>query len=125
MINDDIRWLIAMITDTGMRLSEVAGLLQVDICEDEAGDLFVRVRPHPWCRLKTKGSERFVPLEGEARWAALQVLSQTDQSLFALSALQQHGYNQRQLSQCCAKQMVEGTRPRTMHHVQFQTCHEG
>ncbi|MCK5425593.1 MAG: tyrosine-type recombinase/integrase [Emcibacter sp.] len=71
-----------MVSDTGMRLAEVAGLLREDIFKDER-NLFARVRPHPWRRLKTKGSERIVPLEGIARWAALQVLSQTDQSLFA------------------------------------------
>lgn len=81
-IDDDMRWLVAMVSDTGMRLAEAAGLLREDIFEEE-GSLFARVRPHPWRRLKTKGSERVVPLEGIAHWAALQVLSQTDQSLFA------------------------------------------
>jgi len=81
-VDDDMRWLVAMVSDTGMRLAEAAGLLREDIFKEE-GNLFARVRPHPWRRLKTKGSERVVPLEGIARWAALQVLSQTDQSLFA------------------------------------------
>lgn len=82
-IDDDMRWLVAMVSDTGMRLAEVAGLLREDICEDEDGSMFVRVRPHPWRRLKNKGSERIVPLEGVSRWAALQVLLQVDQSRFA------------------------------------------
>ena len=30
----------------------------------------VNVRPHPWRRLKTKGSERLVPLVGASLWAA-------------------------------------------------------
>ncbi|MFT6696370.1 MAG: integrase, partial [Paracoccaceae bacterium] len=73
-MDDDMRWLVSMVSDTGMRLAEVAGLLKDDICEDENGYLYVSVRPHPWRRLKTKGSERVVPLEGEALWAARQVL---------------------------------------------------
>jgi integrase len=82
-IDDDLRWLVAMVSDTGMRLAEAAGLLREDICEDEGGQLVAYIRPHPWRRLKTKGSERVVPMEGQSRWAAQQVLSQQDQSKFA------------------------------------------
>ncbi|MFT4715369.1 MAG: integrase [Paracoccaceae bacterium] len=82
-MDDDMRWLVSMVSDTGMRLAEVAGLLKDDICEDENGYLYVSVRPHPWRRLKTKGSERVVPLEGEALWAARQVLLLDDPSQFA------------------------------------------
>ena len=45
--------------------------------------MFVRVRPQPWRRLKTKGSERDVPLEGEARWAAERIFDQQTSSQFA------------------------------------------
>ena len=54
-----------------------------DIVRHDDGSLVARVRPHPWRRLKTKGSERDVPLEGEARWAALRILEQQTPSLFA------------------------------------------
>jgi integrase len=82
-INDDLRWMVALVSDTGLRLAEAAGLLREDIHEDESGVLVAHVRPHPWRRLKTKSSERIVPLEGQSLWAARQVLSQTDPSAFA------------------------------------------
>ena len=55
--DDDLRWLIAFLSDTGMRLGEGAGLLKSDInpnCEIPHINLIA----HPWRRLKTKGSER-------------------------------------------------------------------
>ena len=63
---------------TGMRLSEAAGLHRDDIVLD--GDIpHINVRPHPWRRLKTKGSERLVPLVGASLWAAKR-LQQHDSS---------------------------------------------
>ena len=67
--DDENRWLLALISDTGMRLSEAAGLHRDDIMLDT--DIpHVIVRPHPWRRLKTKGSERLMPLVGASLWAA-------------------------------------------------------
>ena len=52
-----------------MRLSEAAGLAREDIVLDT--DIpHVIIRPHPWRRLKTKGSERTLPLGGCSLWAA-------------------------------------------------------
>jgi len=82
-VDDDLRWLVALLSDTGMRLAEAAGLAREDILQDDEGSLFARVRPHPWRRLKTKGSERDVPLEGEALWAAQRILAQPAASQFA------------------------------------------
>jgi len=77
-VDDENRWLLALISDTGMRLSEAAGLHRDDIVLD-ADIPHVIVRPHPWRRLKTKGSERLVPLVGASLWAA-QRLQQHDSS---------------------------------------------
>ncbi|WP_133489370.1 DUF6538 domain-containing protein [Aliiroseovarius marinus] len=82
-LDDDLRWLVALVSDTGMRLAEAAGMTREDLIRGEDGSLFARVRPHPWRRLKTKGSERDVPLEGEARWAAQRILDQQAISQFA------------------------------------------
>ncbi len=82
-MDDDLRWLVALVSDTGMRLAEAAGLSKDDIFSEEDGSLTVRVREHPWRRLKTKGSERDVPLEGKARWAAERILEQKGSSQFA------------------------------------------
>ena len=68
-VDDENRWLFALISDTGMRLSEAAGLAKDDIVLD-ADIPHIIVRPHPWRRLKTKGSERLVPLVGASLWAA-------------------------------------------------------
>ena len=68
-VDDENRWLLALISDTGMRLSEAAGLAGDDILLDTAIP-HINVRHHPWRRLKTKGSERLVPLVGASLWAA-------------------------------------------------------
>jgi integrase len=72
-INDDNRWLIALISDTGMRLSEAVGLLTNDIILD-AKIPHINLVNHPWRRLKTKGSNRVIPLIGSSLWAAKRVL---------------------------------------------------
>jgi integrase len=64
-LDDDLRWLLALISDTGMRLSEAAGLAIEDICLDHEVP-HINLRPHPWRRLKTQRSERQIPLVGAA-----------------------------------------------------------
>ena len=71
-IDDDLRWLVALISDTGMRLSEAAGLAIEDICLDHQVP-HINLKPHPWRRLKTQQSERQVPLVGAALWAAKRI----------------------------------------------------
>ena len=63
-----MRWLVALISDTGMRLAEAAGLHTDDLHLDDAVP-YVEIRPHPWRSLKTKGSQRRVPLVGASLWA--------------------------------------------------------
>ena len=67
--DDEPRWLVALIGDTAMRLSEAAGLAREDIVLD-ADMPHVIIRPHRWRRLKTKGSGRTLPLVGCSLWAA-------------------------------------------------------
>jgi len=70
--DDDMRWLIALISDTGMRLAEAAGLHVDDIKLDE--DIpYADIKPHPWRSLKTKGRQRQVPLVGASLWAAQRI----------------------------------------------------
>jgi integrase len=61
--DDDMRWLVALISDTGMRLAEATGLHIDDLHLDEEVP-YVDIRPHPWRTLKTKGIQRQVPLVG-------------------------------------------------------------
>lgn len=55
-----------------MRLAEGAGLHIDDLRLDEEIP-FVDIRPHPWRSLKTKGSQRQVPLVGASLWAAQRI----------------------------------------------------
>ena len=72
-MDDDMRWLVALLSDTGMRLGEAVGLAITDInLDDEIPH--INLIPHPWRRLKTKGSERYVPLVGEALWAVFRAI---------------------------------------------------
>ena len=66
--DDDIRWLIALLSDTGMRLAEAAGLAKEDVFLDTETP-YVRLCERPWRPLKTRSSERDVPLVGAALWA--------------------------------------------------------
>ena len=69
--NDEARWLIALISDSGMRLSEAAGIHEDDLVLDHEYPHLI-LRPHPWRRLKTKASERLIPLVGYSLWAVQQ-----------------------------------------------------
>ena len=80
--DDEKRWLVALVADTGMRLAEVAGLLRSDFIEKD-GILCVNIRPHPWRSLKTASSARIIPLVGSAKWAAERILEKPDGSEFA------------------------------------------
>ena len=66
-----------------MRLGEAIGLLKSDFVL-EAKIPHINLRPHPWRRLKTPGSERQIPLVGASLWAAKRALTQQTDSEFAL-----------------------------------------
>ena len=56
-----------------MRLGEAVGLTKSDIVI-HAEIPHINLTPHPWRRLKTKGSKRTIPLVGASLWAAKQSL---------------------------------------------------
>lgn len=74
-MNDEIRLLIAILSDTGMRLAEAAGLLTTDIYL-ESDIPHIKVIPHPHRPLKTQSSEREIPLVGTALIAARNLCEQ-------------------------------------------------
>ena len=43
----------------------------------------IDLRPHPWRSLKTKGSQRLIPLTKEALWASKRLLEASNDSIFA------------------------------------------
>ena len=80
-IDDELRWLVALVPDTGMRLAESTGLLVEDIKLDV--DIpFVSLKSHPWRPLKTDGSTRDIPLVGQSLWSAKRIKA-LSQSKFA------------------------------------------
>ena len=80
-IDDELRWLVALVSDTGMRLAESTGLLVEDIKLDV--DIpFVSLKSHPWRPLKTDGSTRDIPLVGQSLWSAKRIKA-LSQSKFA------------------------------------------
>ncbi len=81
-VDDERRWLIALVSDTGMRLAEAVGLLRSDFQVRE-GIPCVMIKPHSWRRLKTNSSERIVPLVGHALWARDRIMSEKTDSKFA------------------------------------------
>jgi integrase len=57
-IDDDLRWLVALVSDTGMRVAETAGLLRKYLVLDAAIP-YVRITPHEWRPLRTNGSKKW------------------------------------------------------------------
>jgi integrase len=80
--DDEARWLVALISDTGMRLSEAAGLHIDDIKLDEDVP-HIDLKPHAWRSLKTKGSQRQIPLVGASLWAAQRIKQTNTDSPYA------------------------------------------
>ena len=76
-IDDDMRWLIALISDTGMRLAEATGLAVSDLVLDHEVP-HVIVQQHQWRSLKTSSSERKIPLVGASHWAVQRIMTTSD-----------------------------------------------
>ena len=57
----ELRWPVALVSDTGMRIAKATELLRTDL-ETRCRIAHVDVRPHPWRRLKTIGSSLVIPL---------------------------------------------------------------
>lgn len=76
-LDDEARWLIALLSDTGMRLSEALGLKASDIVTQN-GIPSVSIQESHWRPLKTKTSTRTIPLVGAALWASERLLESSD-----------------------------------------------
>jgi len=73
-MDDDLRILLALITDSGMRLAEATGLHVEDIFLDHDTP-HINLRPHAWRTLKTPSSKRLIPLVGASLWAAKRLIA--------------------------------------------------
>jgi len=87
--DDELRWLLALLSDTGMRLGEAVGLLKSDI-KISTDIPYLEIKPHQWRTLKTKGSERTIPLIGSSLWACERILNRKDESIFAFPRYTTH-----------------------------------
>ncbi len=74
VVDDDLRWLIALISDTGMRLSEAVGLIKDDVVLNSEVP-HIKLQAYSWRPLKTNASERVIPLVGLSLWAAKKLMS--------------------------------------------------
>ena len=63
-----VKLLMPLLGETGCRLSEVVGLRVEDIDMDNG---LIHIRPNAARRLKTRGSERTLPLVGYASWQCI------------------------------------------------------
>ena len=80
--NDELRWLLLLLSDSGMRLSEALGLSKDDINIDNPIP-HIKLIPHKWRKLKTRNSERCIPLIGASLWASKKILEYKKNSVYA------------------------------------------
>lgn len=80
---DQLRSILTVAVETGMRLAEIVGLAKEDLKLD-AQVPHIALSPHPWRSLKTPGSTRLVPLTERAR-AALRPYASTTHTYPAYS----------------------------------------
>lgn len=71
----EIRLLVPLLGETGARLAEIVGLRRSDVCLASGT---IHITPHAGRRLKTRGSEREVPLVGYAEEALTELLWRSD-----------------------------------------------
>jgi integrase len=80
-VDDQRRWAISMLSDTGARQAEIVGLRKDDVLL--GGPVpYILIRPNQNRRLKNPQSERKVPLVGEALWGAQRAMTSEGENLF-------------------------------------------
>ncbi|TGD42240.1 hypothetical protein EEB11_14835 [Pseudotabrizicola sediminis] len=82
-VDDERRWAISMLSDSMCRLSEVIGLRKDEVFL-EAEIPYIRLKPNDVRRLKTRTSDRIVPLVGEALWGAKRAMRTEGEYLFPI-----------------------------------------
>ena len=76
-INDEARRIIALLSDSGMRLSEALGLTKADI-KSKNSIMYMTIKNRSWRRLKNKTSERIIPLVGASLVAIQESMKATN-----------------------------------------------
>jgi len=80
LVDDEPRWLVTLISDTGICLAEAYSDIQIN---DTVPHLVIR--EHPWRQPKISSSSRELPLVGAALWAAKRITVQRDQFAAVIS----------------------------------------
>jgi integrase len=105
--DDEMRWIVAILSDTGMRLGEAAGLLKSDLKID--GEIpYIIIQPHAWRRLKTESSNRKIPLVGQSLWAARQLLKYANSSEFAFPRYNRQKYTNANSASAALNKWLKG-----------------
>jgi len=105
--DDEMRWLVAILSDSGMRLGEAAGLLKSDLKID--GEIpYVIIQPHRWRRLKTESSNRKIPLVGKSLWAAKQVLKYANSSEYVFPRYNRQQYTNANSASAALNKWLKG-----------------
>ena len=73
----EVIWLMHLMLDTGLRVNECCGLRALDIVLDDQQP-YLKLQKNPFRRLKTKSSQRFVPLVGVAHTAVMDALDSAE-----------------------------------------------
>ena len=73
----EVIWLMHLMLDTGLRVKECCGLRVLDIVPDDQQP-YLKLQKNPFRRLKTKSSQRFVPLVGVALKAVMDALDSAE-----------------------------------------------
>ena len=74
--DDELRWIVVAISDTGCPMAEIVGLSKTDVRLDGVIP-HILIRSRPWRRLKTASSERDIPLVGSAFWGITRAYQST------------------------------------------------
>ena len=113
--DDELRWIVAAISDTGCRMAEIVGLSKTDVRLD--GDIpHISIRPRPWRRLKTVSSERDIPLVGSALWGITRAYQSTNSEMLFPRYNDGVSTNSNSASAALSKWLKQQTNPEcTMH----------
>ena len=87
--DDELRHILALICDTGMRLSEAVGLRHRDLVLVHDYP-HVIVQPNAHRRLKTASSARSIPLVGDSLWAAKRLAGKNRNREYLISRYNRH-----------------------------------
>ncbi|SDG32956.1 tyrosine-type recombinase/integrase, partial [Rhodobacter capsulatus] len=105
--DDERRWLIALVADTGMQLGEAAGLRRSDFRVVDGVPVVV-VEPHAARRLKNDASKRVIPLVGDALWASQRIFASGSPSLFAFPSYNRGRTTQSSSASAALNKWMEG-----------------